>query len=163
MSDKLLPKEAIEVIDFRVSPTSWQTAGSVSQIITIAIAVLLIIWILWIVLWLNVLTKKFSGLLQILVNQEEIINGYQDGMRWIKPTCKKIEILPDETDAEETSKNKIQKIVFWVRAKSEESVEVYAGGWLSVLTMGLLAKKSLVTKGDGITDLGEYIRISVEN
>jgi len=163
--DNLFPKEAIEVIDFRVSPTSFQIAGSLSKTIAIAIVVFLIFWILWIILWLNVLVKKFSGLLQIHINQEEVINDYQQDMRWIKPMCRKIEAMRNESEVEETALvSKPLSVVFWIRAKGEDSVVVYSGGWLSVLTMGLLSKKRVhVSKEDGLTELGDYIKITVTN
>jgi hypothetical protein len=85
-------------------------------------------------------------------------------MKWIKPSRHIVAETASEVDESNVAATpKTEKIAFWVRVKNGEAVIIYEGGWLSVLTMGFFSHNANVSKSDGFADLGEHIRIKVED
>jgi len=167
VSDKLVPKEHIEIIDFHVAPNTWQMVGKITGIGGMIIAVVIVLWLLWIILWLFVMGKKYSGILEISLNEEKILEGFQERLSWIKPRTYVFEVPVESVSdsGSETSTEgpvKTMKQTFWVRAKNEDAVTLYIGGWASVLSMGVFSRKVTLSKEDGFSELGEYIKIMVQ-
>ncbi len=157
LADKMIPTEQIEDFDFFVSPTGGQLTSSIAKMAGMIILTILIIWSIWIVIWLNIFTKKFSGYLNVSIGDEQYIEGYQE-FKWLRPITADISGVISDEDSRKKSKKKIS---FWVKAKGEDTVCVYIGGWVSLFLMGIISKKSSVSKDDGNSELGEYIAIKI--
>ena len=113
----------------------------------------ILLWIGWVLIWLTVLSGRFTGSLDLKVGGNDWMEGAYDRLRYSWPKA-----FPVEDQAADPTPRRKHVVKAWFRSTSDSSVTVYEGGWWSLLSMGLFARKNEATKDNGEIEIGDHIK-----
>jgi len=136
IKNRLIPASTVETVRFYTKPNPWDKAVPV-LLILVALAV---IYLIVLILYLSS-AKRITASLDVMKLTGESKTIFLDNQKWFKPRK-----LKGYTDEDGTS---YPPISFWGRGRNEESIRLFVGGWMSLLTGGIFSKrKTILSKGD---------------
>ncbi|MEA2569211.1 MAG: von Willebrand factor type domain [Acidobacteriota bacterium] len=148
-----MPAEMVETIPFHGALTSSQTATRIG----IVIASIVMGWILLVLIRLTAIGPRYLGMVEASAGGQSIWMGHANRRVWWPKRARVSREAPMATDEEgaapaQARANSVMSL--WGRALARDKVRFYAGGWGSLLLLGLFSR-NVNLSGTDQTELGD--------
>ncbi len=136
ITSQLIPTSTVEMVMFQTKPNWWDKTVPVLLVLAVLVAIYVIVFILC----LSKSARIMASLDVVkLTGESETI--FLNNQKWFKPRKVTGYTADDSTSYPSLS--------FWGKGKTEESIRLFVGGWLSLLTCGIVSeRKTTLSKGD---------------